>query len=84
MSSSDPIVNNTTSPTASASNLQEIHEQLILIGKKARAASRAMAKATPQQKNLALLQMGMAIRLQTSLLKEANLKVEVLASPLFE
>lgn len=74
MSSSDPSVNNTSSPTISSVNLQAIHEQLTVIGKKARAASRAMAKATSQQKNLALLQMGMAIRLQTPLLKEVNLR----------
>ena len=42
------------------------------IGQSARAASRAMARASTAQKNAALLHMAQAIRAQRSLLKQAN------------
>ena len=63
-----------TTLSESALSAAQIKEQLTQMGKKARMASRAMAKASAQQKNLALLQMGMAIRLQTDHLKDVNQK----------
>jgi glutamate-5-semialdehyde dehydrogenase len=50
-------------------NIQELVES---IGRRARIASRAMAKATSEQKNQALLQMAKMIRGQTESLKQAN------------
>ena len=53
---------------------EERQYYLTEIGKKARLASRAMAKASTQQKNTALLQMAMLVRSHASELKVANAK----------
>lgn len=50
----------------------EVLEMMNQIGKKARQASRAMARASTQQKNAALLQMAQEIRRQADALKEIN------------
>jgi len=50
----------------------DIQELVESIGRRARIASRAMAKATSEQKNQALLQMAKMIRGQTESLKQAN------------
>lgn len=50
----------------------EVLELMNQIGKKARQASRAMARAGAQQKNAALLQMAQEIRRQADALKEVN------------
>jgi len=55
-------------------NLQDVQQLMQEIGQKARLASRAMAKATSQQKNMALLQMAQAIRAQAEDLKQVNAK----------
>ena len=52
----------------------DLRHLLTEIGKKARLASRAMAKASTQQKNTALLQMAMLVRSHASELKVANAK----------
>ena len=62
---------NTNSQDASSAN-QQIKEQMRAIGKKARAASRAMARANSQQKNSALIYMAQAVRAQAENLKEIN------------
>jgi glutamate-5-semialdehyde dehydrogenase len=50
----------------------DIQELVESIGRRARIASRAMAKASSEQKNQALLQMAKMIRGQTESLKQAN------------
>lgn len=55
-------------------DLQDVQQLMQEIGQKARLASRAMAKATSQQKNMALLQMAQAIRAQAEDLKQVNAK----------
>ncbi len=53
-------------------SVEAIQAEMIEIGKKARLASRAMAKASTQQKNTALLHMASAIRAQAEALKTTN------------
>ncbi len=53
---------------------QSIQEIVQAIGKRARSSSRAMAKASTEQKNQALLFMAQMIRGQTQTLKQANAK----------
>ena len=53
---------------------EEIHALMQEIGKKARIASRAIAKASAQQKNAALIHMAQAVRAQAQLLKDINAK----------
>ena len=52
----------------------DVKELVEGIGRRARVASRAMAKASSEQKNQALLQMAKLIRGQTETLKQANAK----------
>ena len=51
-----------------------VPEMVLAIGKRARIASRAMAKASTAQKNQALLYMAQMVRGQTETLKQANAK----------
>ncbi len=51
---------------------EQIHEQMRLIGQKARAASRAMARASTAQKNSALIAMAGLVRAQAEELKVIN------------
>jgi len=54
--------------------ITDVKELVEGIGRRARVASRAMAKASSEQKNQALLQMAKLIRGQTESLKQANAK----------
>lgn len=56
------------------STLTDIQEMMQAIGRRARFAARAMAKASAEQKNQALLVMAKMIRGQTEGLKQANAK----------
>lgn len=56
------------------STLTDIQEMMQAIGRRARFAARAMAKASSEQKNQALLMMAKMIRGQTEGLKQANAK----------
>ena len=61
-----------TSKNGSLGSATEVQELMNDIGKKARLASRAMARASTQQKNAALLQMAQEIRIQAESLKQVN------------
>jgi glutamate-5-semialdehyde dehydrogenase len=61
-----------TSKNGSLASTTEVEELMNGIGKKARIASRAMARANTQQKNAALLQMAQEIRTQAESLKQVN------------
>ena len=65
MSLTDVVVENSAS---------SVPEMVLAIGKRARIASRAMAKASTAQKNQALLYMAQMVRGQTETLKQANAK----------
>jgi glutamate-5-semialdehyde dehydrogenase len=61
-----------TQQSGSSGAQSEVLEMMNQIGKKARQASRAMARASTQQKNAALLQMAQEIRRQADSLKQVN------------
>lgn len=61
-----------TQQSGSSGAQSQVLEMMNQIGKKARQASRAMARASTQQKNAALLQMAQEIRRQADALKQVN------------
>lgn len=61
--------------TATVVNLNnDLHEQMITLGKKARAAYALMAEARNEQKDMALVQAAIALREQQSIILAANKK----------
>ena len=61
--------------TATVVNLNnDLHEQMITLGKKARAAYTLMAEARNEQKDMALVQAAIALREQQSIILAANKK----------